>query len=551
MDMLKNELKGISLRNKIAIAFFITAMMWGLLVSIVDGFHFRQILSNVDLKQNLANEVGREFTNINIGLTVAACLTILLIALFLIEKASRQIEKLNDAVKKVTEGNLDVELDVRSHDEIGQLASRIREMIGYLKRTTTSIDRLNKEVSERTRAEYELRKERDFAKSLVETAQVIVLVLDTEGKIVSLNPYMESICGYRLDEVRGKNWFETFIPESWQKEISELFGKAVFGKTPVMGVVNPIITRDGQEVEIEWYNKTLRDIDGNITGLLSIGQDITARKRAEEALQQSNHELKMAAVKLEESNKELKDFVYIASHDLREPLRKISSFGGLLKESLEGKLSDDNKENMKFMIDGAERMTKMIEGLLIYSRVSTKEAPLEEVDLNEVVEQIKQFELSKPLEESGATIEIPKPLPKIMANRVQVGQLLQNLISNGIKYQEKGAKPVITIRGCNISDNEVKVEVQDNGIGIEEKYKEEIFKMFKRLHSRREYEGTGIGLSVCKKIVEKHNGKIGVESKPKEGSTFWFTMPAAVTDELGQKEKVTIDNEKQAAQANN
>jgi PAS domain S-box-containing protein len=549
--MANNESKGMSLRNKITIIFFLTVVSWGALVAVINNLFFYQLLSNIDLKQGLANHLGEEFTTVNTGLTFAALLTILLIALILSERITSQIKKLNQAVSKVAEGNLDVALDISSHDEIGQLANRIRNMIEYLKKTTTSIDNLNNEISERKKAEEELRKERDFAKGLVETAPAIVLVLDTEGRIVSFNQYMEGICGYHLDEVRGKNWFDIFVPESRRKDIHELFNKVVFGKTKMMGIVNPIITRDGREVEIEWYDKTLRDIVGNITGLLAIGQDITARKMAEEALQQSNRELKMAAVKLEEANRELKDFVYIASHDLREPLRKISSFGGLLKESLEGKLSDDDKENMKFMIDGAERMTKMIEGLLVYSRVSTKEAPLEEVDLNEVIEQLKQIELSKPLEESGGTIEVPQPLPKVKANHIQIGQLLQNLIGNGIKYQEKGSKPLITIKAHNISDKEVKIEVQDNGIGIEEKYKDEIFKMFKRLHSRREYEGAGIGLAVCKKIVERHDGRIGVDSKPKEGSTFWFTLQAFVPEEKEQKVLVMINNEEQAAKSDN
>jgi len=531
--------------------FLLTAVGWSILVTVLSSFHFHYMLSNSTLKQELAKQVGREFATFNTALTFAACLTILLVALILTERITSRIKKLNEAVTKVAEGNLDIELDIQSHDEIGHLANRIKKMIEYLKKTTTSIDSINNEMSERKKAEEELRKERDFAQSLVETAQAIILVLDTEGKIASFNPYMEGICGYRLDEVKGKDWFEIFVSENRRKDVSELIKKVVFGKTKMMGIVSPIITRDGREVEIEWYDKTLKDLNGNITGLLAIGQDITSRKRTEEALQQSNSELKMAAIKLEESNRELKDFVYIASHDLREPLRKISSFGGLLKESLEGKLTDDDKENMKFMIDGAERMTKMIEGLLVYSRVSTKEAPMEEVDLSEVIEQLKQVELSNLLEESGGTIEVPQPLPRVKANRIQVGQLLQNLIGNGVKYRNKQTSPVITITAQNISDNEVKILVQDNGIGIESKYKDEIFKMFKRLHSRSEYEGTGIGLAVCKKIVERHNGRIGVDSKPGVGSTFWLTLPAFVPDETEQQEQVFIDSGKQAAESDN
>ncbi len=281
------------------------------------------------------------------------------------------------------------------------------------------------------------------------------------------------------------------------------------------------------------FNKMAEELEKQTAWVDNLNKEMVERRKAEEMLKEanqqlaaSNHELMTLTQKLEETNRELKDFVYIASHDLREPLRKITSFGSILKESLEDKLTGDDKENMKYMIDGADRMTKMIEGLLAYSRVGSKEVPFEEVDLNEIVEQLKQLELSKLLEETNATLEVPEPLPKIQANATQIRQLLQNLVGNGIKYRTKDVKPHIIIRAKYIDNGEIRVEVQDNGIGIEEKYFEDIFKMFRRLHSRQEFEGTGIGLSICKKIVEKHNGKIGVESKPGNGATFWFSLPA-------------------------
>ncbi len=242
---------------------------------------------------------------------------------------------------------------------------------------------------------------------------------------------------------------------------------------------------------------------------------------------------------LETSNSALKDFVYVASHDLREPLRKISSFGQLLQKSLQGKLSDDDQENFGFMIDGADRMTMMIDGLLTCSRVNTKDIVFEAVDLNEVLEQLKKLELGMLLEETGSIIEVPQPLPNVHADPVQIKQLLQNLIANGIKYRKDGVKPRITIIAKNVSDNEVRIEVQDNGIGIAPEYREDIFKMFKRLHSRRKYEGCGIGLSVCRKIVDRHAGRMGVESEPGTGSTFWFTLSLA-KDTVPAKEPVAV-----------
>ncbi len=297
------------------------------------------------------------------------------------------------------------------------------------------------------------------------------------------------------------------------------------------------------------FNKMAAELQKKTTYVYNLNKEVAERKKAENLLKvtnqklvSSNNSLTEARNKMEKVNQELKDFVYIASHDLREPLRKISSFGSLLKDSLEDKLSEEDQENMKFMIDGADRMNKMIEGLLMYSRVSTKEAPLEEVDLNAVIEQLRQVELSALLEESSATIEVPNQLPKVWANSVQTSQLLQNLVANGIKYRAQGVNPHVVITAGSTPEGQIRINVKDNGIGIEEKYCSDIFKMFRRLHSRREYEGTGIGLSVCKRIVEKHGGQIGVESEPGKGSTFWFTLPDRKVPEKVSEQKNLISS---------
>jgi light-regulated signal transduction histidine kinase (bacteriophytochrome) len=274
------------------------------------------------------------------------------------------------------------------------------------------------------------------------------------------------------------------------------------------------------------------DDNGNLTGYRGSDIDVTQQKEAEEIMKRLNRDLEYTVAELEEANRELKNFVYIASHDMREPLRKITAFGAILRQSLKDKLSSDDAENLYFMIDGAQRMAKMIEGLLTYSRISTQAQPHQAVDLNEIVKQLQQLELSVLLEEKQVTIEIPQPLPCVEVDPVQIRQLMQNLIANGVKYQKKGNMPHITITTKPAADGMVGIEVTDNGIGIAPQYLQSIFTMFRRLHSRDEYEGTGIGLTVCKKIVELHGGKIGVESQTDKGSTFWFTMPAA--------EKLTI-----------
>ncbi len=253
--------------------------------------------------------------------------------------------------------------------------------------------------------------------------------------------------------------------------------------------------------------------------------EIAERKRAEEALQISNGELR--------------DFIHMASHDLREPLRKISSFGQLLKESLYGKLENEDQESLGFMIDGAERMTQMIEDLLAYSRVNAKAVVSETVDLNEVVKQLEQLELAALLEETGAIIEIPQPLPKVQADPVLIKQLLQNLIINGIKYRKEAIPPRILMRAEQIAEDAVRMELQDNGIGIAKEHHKHLFKMFTRLHPRQENTGPGTGLAMCKKIVDKSGGQIGVESKIGVGSTFWFILPASKSLEQEQDKLIS------------
>jgi len=217
-------------------------------------------------------------------------------------------------------------------------------------------------------------------------------------------------------------------------------------------------------------------------------------------------------------------------------MRKISSFGELLSASLKDKLGDDEKENLGFMVDGAKRMQQMIDALLVYSRVTTRGADFEPVDLNKVVEELCAVELAVKIEEIGAKIMTPERLHSVNCDPAQIRQLMQNLIANGLKYQKEGVVPEITIRSSVVDNDIIQVEVADNGIGIKQEQFKDVFVMFKRLHSRQEYEGAGIGLAVCKKIVERHGGDIGVSSTYGQGATFWFTLPALKTPVEKQSE---------------
>jgi len=251
-----------------------------------------------------------------------------------------------------------------------------------------------------------------------------------------------------------------------------------------------------------------------------------ARERLEETVATRTAELREANARLDASNRELQDFAYVASHDLREPLRKVSSFGHLLSESLQGRIDEDERENLGFMVDGATRMQVMIEDLLTYSRVTTKGKPFEKVDINDLVRDIESLDMATRIEETEGTLQVQAELPPVCADASQMRQLFQNLIGNAMKFHRIGVKPHVEISGVDTGNNMIEVRVQDNGIGIPAEYSEQVFDMFKRLHSRAQYEGTGIGLAVCRKIVERHGGQIAVESATGEGSTFRFTLPA-------------------------
>ncbi|MBN2314037.1 MAG: hypothetical protein JXM79_08915 [Sedimentisphaerales bacterium] len=244
-----------------------------------------------------------------------------------------------------------------------------------------------------------------------------------------------------------------------------------------------------------------------------LNDEVASRKRIEKAL--------------EATTGELKDFIYMTSHDFREPLRKIASFGAILKESLDGKIGQEDQENLDFMIDGAERMNQMIEELLAYSRINTRTIVLEKVDVNEIIKQLEQLDLGKPLEETGIPIEIPEPLPHVQADPVLVRQLLRNLMIHAIEHRGQAASRQIVIRSERIHNDEIKIECEMNGICTEAKNNEDPFKMSLHSHSRQEYEEAGTGLAICKKIVERHGGRIGITPKAETGSILWFTLPVS------------------------
>jgi PAS domain S-box-containing protein len=280
-------------------------------------------------------------------------------------------------------------------------------------------------------------------------------------------------------------------------------------------------TPDGASRWVALSGEPIFDEEGRFAGYRGVGQDITNRKRRGAALRRAHEDLERKATELERSNSELEQFAYVASHDLQEPLRMVSSYTQLVLRRYGDRLDGEAKEFMAYVVDGAARMKQLIEDLLAYSRVGTRGKEFKPVPLENAVRRAIN-NLRAAIEEAGAAVTYDA-LPTVVADDVQLAQLFQNLIGNALKFR------AASVPRIHVSAKELETEwefaVRDNGIGIEPQYFERIFMVFQQLHTKGEFPGTGIGLAICKKVAERHGGRIWVESKPGEGSAFHFTLP--------------------------
>jgi PAS domain S-box-containing protein len=369
------------------------------------------------------------------------------------------------------------------------------------------------DITEQKRIEMALRESEARFRSITQSATDAIISADSDDNIISWNRGAQIIFGYTEEEVSGKSLI-IIIPERYREahkkgleRVNSTGETRIIGKTVEMVGVK----KDGSEFPLElslstWKIGTRRLYSGII-------RDITERKQAEEKLKQTLAEL-------ERSNNDLEQFAYAASHDLQEPLRTISNFSQLLERRYKGKLDAKADQFIGFIVDGTTRMQEMIDDLLAYSRVSTRAKPFEATDFKTVFDHALT-NVKMAVEESGALVTYD-PLPTIMVDASQMVQLFQNLLSNAIKFRKE--KPRITVSAVK-RGNEWLFSVQDNGIGIAPEFMEHIFKMFQREHASAEYPGTGVGLAICKKIVERHGGRIWVESEQGKGSIFYFTIP--------------------------
>lgn len=371
--------------------------------------------------------------------------------------------------------------------------------------------------------------EAEFYQSIVDHLPVGVFVLQAEEqagpsnfRFIYANPASETLLGIPRQRFIGKSLLEA-LPTALTTSLPEIYRE----------VVHKQIIRDLGDIYyhgegIQGYFRAQLSALSN-DAILLVLHNVSEQKDIEEERKQTAIALEIYNRKLEASNRELEEFAYVASHDLQEPLRKIMAFGDRLRSKYSTVLDDVGRDYLLRMQNAAARMQSLISDLLNLSRISTRGQPFEPVDLQSIVTDVLR-DLETTIEQQGGTVEVGT-LPTLATDPVQMRQLFQNLIGNALKFHEAGSTPLVTItsqleHGVHATYPRYTIAVADNGIGFDEKYIDRIFQPFQRLHGAQRYEGTGMGLAICRRIVERHGGAISATSQPGLGATFTVSLPA-------------------------
>lgn len=350
----------------------------------------------------------------------------------------------------------------------------------------------------------------EYNKTLINSSSMGITTYDVSGKCILANETMARILGIPFEQLMEQNYNDIY---EWK--VNGLLGSAV----------EAVASGSETRREVHTTNAAGEDLwlDCRFTPFYSNGEphllfsvdDITLSKQAEVSLQ-------VYAAKLEQSNRDLQEFAYIASHDLQEPLRKVMAFGDRLANKYGNAIDETGQDYLKRMLDASQRMQILINDLLTFSRVTTRAQPFTKVNLDELIQDVVS-DLENQLERTQGKVQFSR-LPTVEADPTQMHQLLQNLITNALKFHKPDTAPLVQVSAAK-TGKVCRLSIQDNGIGFDEQYLDRIFKPFQRLHSRQEYEGSGMGLAICRRIVERHGGEITAQSKLGEGATFIVTLP--------------------------
>ncbi len=386
------------------------------------------------------------------------------------------------------------------------------------------------DITERFRMEKTVRQERDRARTYLDIAGVILIVINADQTISLINKKGCEVLGYPEGEIVGRNWFDHFLPPAGREEVKKVFGQLMAGEmAPVEYHENTILTRAGDERLIAWHNQILTDASGRIYASLSSGEDITERRRAEDEIRRLNAELerrvKERTIQLTSSNKELEAFVYSVSHDLRAPLRSIEGFSLALLEEYSGRLDERGRHYLDQVRSAAGKMGLEIEDLLKLSRLTRSEMILADVNLTRLVEKIAaELKDSRP-ERAVEWIIAPDVRADGDIRLLEIA--LRNLLENAWKFTSKHPSAHIEF-GVRERDGQPVYFVRDDGAGFDNAFAGKLFGVFQRLHRHEEFEGTGVGLAMVQRIIRRHGGSVWAEGAVEHGAAFYFTLTPAM-----------------------
>jgi PAS domain S-box-containing protein len=409
-------------------------------------------------------------------------------------------------------------LHLRCH--MSDITAKLRDE-SELRRRTKELTQANDELR---RANRKLEKLKDRYSDLYENAPAMYFTVDRRGQFLECNNTLVRTLGYTRKELLGRA-VARLEPVGREPLAPDRLGEIL--RPGPIEYEGEWAKSDGEIITVWVTGSAVPDVDGKVRHVRYVAQDVTARRKLEAELQVKNEHLALANAELSRKNKELDEFTHVVSHDIQEPLRTLIAFSDFLMRDQADKLDDSGKEYVRYLVDASRRLRSLIQDLLALSRAGKVTAEFAEVDLNQVVEVVKA-DLAGLVRSKNAEIRVANPLPMAWGDRDRIGQLLANLIGNGLKYN-KNAEPRVEIAATvDEADRVVTLSVRDNGIGIDSRFHDKIFRLFRRLHTREEYEGTGAGLAICQKIVQAHGGRIWVESEPGRGSTFLVTLPGVV-----------------------
>jgi PAS domain S-box-containing protein len=391
-----------------------------------------------------------------------------------------------------------------------------------LRRRTRELTLVNQQLRKANR---ELEELRDRYRALYQDAPAMYFSLDANGRFTEVNDTLVRTLGYPREELVGRPYSTLLTPERRSGFASQM---TAFVKTGTVEVESAWRCADGRTLDVWVSGSAVLAPDGSFEYSRSVAQDVTTLRALEAQLQIKNTKLGRTNEELSRKNRELDEFTYVVSHDLQEPIRTLIAFSDFLLRDYGEQLHEEGREYVNYLVDASRRMRSLIQDLLNLSRAGLVTGEFGPIDLDSLIDEARA-DLGELIRSKGAELRVLAPLPLIWGDRERVGQLMRNLLSNGLKYNQAEAPWVEISAGPDDPAGLAVLAVRDNGIGIDPQFHSKIFQLFRRLHNRDAYEGTGAGLAICVKIAQAHGGLIRVESEPGKGSTFFVSLPRPPT----------------------